>query len=153
MIVGENLDSARLASFQVDCGDEVKHMVSTRGSFIVQVRTATSASGGRGAKAWHSTSPPLRPLRRRSSGGGCAVQDILPPSSRQVLLVLSPEEGKSGGSYSLSVVSEPIAAGSAEASHYPPCEMPSMHVPVSTGIAQSLDAVLAQFLGSMHWQR
>ncbi len=63
--------------------------------------------------------------------------------------MLSPEEGKSGGSYSLSVVSEPIAAGSAEASHYPPCEMPSMHVPVSTGIAQSLDAVLAQFLGSM----
>ena len=59
MIVGENLDSARLASFQVDCGDEVKHMVSTRGSFIVQVRTATSAGGGRGAKARLSTSPPL----------------------------------------------------------------------------------------------
>ena len=67
VIVGENLDSARLASFQVDCGDEVKHMVSTRGSFIVQVRTATSAGGGRGAN------PGTRPRRLSSQASAATI--------------------------------------------------------------------------------
>ncbi len=66
-----------------------------------------------------------------------------------ILSIAGEKEGE-GAAWSLATDMQPIpaAAAGAEPSHFPPVET-ALHAPINTGIAQSLDAVLAQFLSSM----